>query len=269
MPLNRTFAGLEKFHEMVARAEAEHWSGLPLSERVSRSALAMQGTPYVSYTLEIDDHIESPSVNFHGQDCWTFFETALALGRMFGRSKSRHTPADLLREIELTRYRGGVCHGHYLDRIHYLDEWFRDNHRRSHVRDITRSLGATVPLEGRRIDEMTLLWKSYRYLNNNPELRPGMAAIEAELQTHAFHYLPKQSVQAIEPGLQSGDIIGIVTHLPHVYCSHVGLALRTRDGACHFMHASANQKRVMIDKSVSGYLNDFKKHAGIVVARPV
>jgi hypothetical protein len=35
------------------------------------------------------------------------------------------------------------------------------------------------------------------------------------------------------------------------------------------MHASANQKRVMIDKSVSGYLNDFKKHAGIVVARPV
>ncbi len=269
LPQSMTFMGAAKFKEIAARGAAERWSALPLPERMTRAALAMQGTPYVGFTLEIDDHIESPSVNFRGLDCWTFFEIALGLGRMFGRRQSSYAPADLLREIEITRYRGGVCHGNYLDRIHYLDEWFRDNHRRGNVRDITRSLGPTVLLEGRSNDEMTLLWKSYRYLKNNPALHPGMAQIEAGLQTHPFHYIPKESVRAVEPKLQSGDIIGIVTHKQHVYCSHVGLAMRTQDGVCRFMHASATKKRVIIDKSVSGYLADFKSHAGIVVARPV
>jgi hypothetical protein len=96
-----------------------------------------------------------------------------------------------------------------------------------------------------------------------------MARIEAELQTHPFEYIPKASVASIEPKLQNGDIIGIVTHKPHVYCSHVGLAIRTQDGITRFMHASATKKRVIIDKSVSGYLADFKSHAGIIVARPL
>jgi hypothetical protein len=96
-----------------------------------------------------------------------------------------------------------------------------------------------------------------------------MAQMEAELQTQAFRYIPKESVGAIESKLQSGDIIDIVTHKPHVYCSHVGLAMRTQHGVCRFMHTSATKKRVMIDKSVSGYLADFKSHAGIIVARPL
>ncbi|MEQ1749341.1 MAG: N-acetylmuramoyl-L-alanine amidase-like domain-containing protein [Prosthecobacter sp.] len=269
LPQSLTFIGVSKFQKIVVQGLAERWSELSLLDRVSRAALAMQGTPYVGYTLEIHDHIESPSANFLGQDCWTFFEIALGLARMFSRRQSSYAPSDVLREIEWTRYRGGQCHGNYLDRIHYLEEWFRDNDRRGNVRDITRSLGPTVPLEGRRIDEMTVLWKSYRYLKNNPELRPGMAQMEAELQTHAFRYIPKEYVNAIESKLQSGDIIGIVTHKPHVYCSHVGLAIRTQDGVCRFMHASVTKKRVMIDKSVSGYLADFKSHAGIVVARPL
>jgi len=269
LPQSLTFIGAKKFQLILQRGLSEQWSTLPVADRVTRAALAMQGTPYVGFTLEIDDRTESASVNFEGLDCWTFFETALGLARMFGRRLPSYTPSDLLREIEWTRYRGGQCQGNYLERIHYLEEWFRDNDRRGNVRDITRSLAATVPLEGRRIDEMTVLWKSYRYLKNNPSLRPGMAQMEAELQTHPFRYIPKAAVAGVESKLQSGDIIGIVTHKPHVYCSHVGLALRTQDGVCHLMHASATKKRVIIDKSVSSYLNDFKSHAGIVVARPL
>lgn len=268
LPQSLTFIGQAKYQQIIAQGLREGWSELSLPDRVTRAALAMKGTPYVGFTLEIHDHIESASVNFAGLDCWTFFETALGLARMFGRRQTSYSESDLLREIEITRYRNGVCHGNYLDRIHYLDEWFRDNQSRGNVRDITRSVGPTVSLEGRRIDEMTVLWKSYRYLKNNPALRPGMAQIEAELQTHPFRYIQKDSVQAIESKIQSGDIIGIVTHKPHVYCSHVGLALRTQDGVCHFMHASATKKRVIIDTSISGYLAQFKSHAGIVVARP-
>lgn len=126
-----------------------------------------------------------------------------------------------------------------------------------------------VLLEGRKIDEMTVLWKSYRYLKNNPSLRPDMAKREEELQTHPFHYIPKKAVARIETRIQGGDIIGIVTHKPHVYCSHVGLALRGQDGICHLMHASATQKQVIVDASISDYLNSIQSHAGIVVARPL
>lgn len=269
LPQSRTFIGNKKFHNILTRAETERWNTLPLADRVTRAALVLQGTPYVGFTLEIDDHIESPSVNFNGLDCWTFFEIALGLGRMLGQPQRTYLPSDLLRQIEITRYRNGVCNGNYLDRIHYLEEWFRDNHRRGHVRDITQSLAATVLLRDRKIDEMTVLWKSYRYLKHNPSLRTGMAQIEAVLQTHPFRYIPKSTVASVESQLKSGDIIGIVTHKPHVYCSHVGLAIRTLDGVCRLMHASAVKKRVIIDKSVSSYLADFQSHAGIVVARPV
>lgn len=271
LPHSATFIGEKKFRSIAAAAQAREWSAMPMGDRVIAAASMMLGTPYASFTLEIDDHVESPSVNFNGLDCWTFFEAALGIARMTRDPKPRHEPADLLREIEWTRYRGGKCHGNYLDRIHYLEEWFRDNHARRNVRDITRSLAPVVPLTGRRIDEMTVLWKSYRYLKSNPGLRAGMAKMEAELQQHPFHYIPKSAVAGLEPKLQNGDIIGIVTHKPHVYCSHVGLAVRTQDGGMHFMHASAsaNKKRVIIDKTVSGYLADFKSHAGIIVARPL
>lgn len=268
LPQNRTLIGLSKYRQIVVEGLSENWSSLPIADRMTRAALTMKGTPYAGFTLEIDDHVESAAVNFEGLDCWTFFEAALGLARMFGRRQTSYSPSDLLREIEWTRYRGGRCNGNYLDRIHYLEEWFRDNNARDNVRDITRSIAPTIQMKGRKIDEMTVLWKSYRYLKNNPELRSGMARIEAELQRHPFHYIPKNAVAAIEPKLQSGDIIGIVTHKAHVYCSHVGLALRTQDGVMRFMHASADKKRVIIDKSVSGYLADFKSHAGIIVARP-
>lgn len=271
LPRSVTFIGNDKFRSIAAEAHARRWSSLPVAERVVRAALRMLDTPYVGFTLEIDDHIESPSVNFKGLDCWTFFETALGIARMTRKHQTFYMPEDLLREIEHTRYRHGKCNGNYLDRIHYLDEWFRDNHARKNVRDITRDLAPVVPLTGRKIDEMTVLWKSYRYLKNNPDLREGMARIEAGLQQHPFHYIPKESVAAIEPQLQNGDIIGIVTHKPHVYCSHVGLAIRVKDSGMHFMHASASagKKKVIIDKTVSGYLADFQSHAGIIVARPL
>ena len=269
LPQNLTFVGQKKFERIVAQALKENWRALPIGERITRAALAMEGIPYVGYTLEIHDRIESPSVNFAGLDCWTFFEIALGIARMLKEKKGPYTPSGLLRQIEITRYRHGICNGGYLDRIHYLDEWFRDNQKRGHIQNITESLAQTVPLTDRRIDEMTVLWKSYRYLKANPDLRPGMARIEAELQTHPFRYIPKEAVRAIEPKLRNGDIIGIVTHKPHVYCSHVGLAVRTADGQCHFMHASYTHKKVLVDQTLSGYLADFKSHAGIVVARPV
>lgn len=269
LPQNRAFLGPDRFQRLVALAEAGNWRAQPIGQRVALFGQAMTGTKYVAWTLEIDDRIESPSVNFLGLDCWTFFETALGLARMIARPRRAYAPSDLLREIEITRYRGGVCRGNYLDRIHYLDEWFTDNAARRHVRYITSQIGPVVRLAGRANDEMSLNPKLYRYLRADPSLVPALRQIESQLERVPFDYIPKAQVAACEARLQNGDIIGIVTHRSHVFCSHVGLALQGRDGRCHLMHASSTAKKVLIDKPLHDYLAGVKAHAGIVVARPV
>lgn len=269
LPQSVTFKGADKFARIVAAAQKGSWRALPMGQRVAKFAQEMKGTPYVGYTLEIDDRIESASVNFNGLDCWTFFEIALGLARMIEVPRERYSPSDLLNEIEWTRYRGGICRGAYLDRIHYLAEWYFDNAARGDIDDVTKRISPVQRMTGRKIQEMTVLWKGYRYLRKNPELLPGMRAHELRIAQYPFYYIPKDRVRAAEAKIQSGDIIGIVTKHDGAFCSHVGLAMRTDDGVCRFMHASKNYKKVVIDKSISGYLADFSSHAGIIVGRPL
>jgi hypothetical protein len=192
------------------------------------------------------------------------------MARMIAREQDSYRPEDLLREIEFTRYRAGICaEGGYLERIHYLAEWFFENEARGVADDMTRALSGADLIRNRDVTEMTNLWKSYRYLRNNPSLRPAMASSEADVERLPVYYIPKDKVARIEAKLQDGDILGIVTRYDGGFCSHVGLAVRTDDGVMRIMHASTNYKRVVIDKSVSGYLNSFKSHAGVIVARPL
>src|SRR6476660_9638690 len=78
LPFGTVFKGQDQFNRLVAKAKAQNWKALPLGERTAAVGQALTGTRYKHYTLEIDNRIESPSVNFTGLDCWTFFETSLA-----------------------------------------------------------------------------------------------------------------------------------------------------------------------------------------------
>lgn len=269
LPKSVIFKGEERFRRIVRKAQKEDWRELPMGERTIRFARELHGLPYENFTLEIHDHIESPSVNLNGLDCWTFFEQSLGLARMIATEKTLYTPEDLLREIEFTRYRGGKCSGNYLERIHYLAEWFFENDARGSCRHLTPALPDSTPIKDRKISEMTVLWKSYRYLKNNPELRAPMKEWEDRVAALPVVYVPKSKVSGIESQLQNGDVIGIATKHNGGFCSHVGLAVRTDDGVTRFMHASRNYRKVVIDKSISGYLNDFSSHAGILVGRPL
>lgn len=263
------FKGEDRFHSIVKKARSESWSELPIGKRIIKCARELHGRPYENFTLEIDDHIESPSVNLNGLDCWTFFEQSLGLARMLGFPKDQYTPQDLLKQIEFTRYRGGHCSGNYLERIHYLAEWFIENDARGTCDYITPDLPGATRFSGRKISEMTTLWKSYRYLRNNPELRAPMKQTEDRVAAMPVSYIPKSKVAAIESKLQDGDVIGVATKYNGGFCSHVGLVVRTDDGVARFMHASRNYKKVVIDKSVSGYLNEFSSHSGAIVGRPL
>jgi cell wall-associated NlpC family hydrolase len=256
-----------KFDQLVARGEA--WQTLPIGERTAAVGRALVGTPYKSFTLEIDDHLEAPSVNLNGFDCWTFFESALAFARMLDVPREQWTPETMLKFIELDRYRGGKCDGTYLSRLHYLEDWQVDNQRRGLIDDLTRQLGG---VRARHVaGEMTIKWKSYRYLRANPSLRPGIRAMEERVKAMPLVHIPKANVAAIESRLRSGDIIGVTTNDPGgVGTSHVGLAYRTDDGVLHFMHASAprNYGKVVVDSRLSEYLRRYRTIAGATVARP-
>jgi len=270
LPFKTIFKGEPQFHRLVSLAKENNWKSLPIGERTATVGQALTGTRYKSYTLEIDNRIESPSVNFTGLDCWTFFETSLAFARMLNEPEENWTPENFLRYIEVDRYRGGVCTGEYLSRLHYLEDWLYDNNKRGLVEDLTVKLGGRSAPHAAR--EMSNGWRHYRYLAANKSLLGPLSRMEADVSSRPLYQIPKSRVAKIESKLQSGDIIGIVSHDGRLYgTSHVGLALRTNDGVLHFMHASAphNYGRVLVDSRLSTYLNTYRSDSGILVARPL
>lgn len=267
LPFDTVFKRRAKFEQLIAQGET--WKTLPIGERTAAVGRALVGTPYKGFTLEIDDRTEAPSVNLNGLDCWTFFESALAFARMLDLPREQWTPETMLKFIELDRYRGGTCDGTYLSRLHYLEDWLSDNASRGLIEDLTRQLGG---VRARHMTgEMTLHWRSYRYMRANPSLRGRIYAMEERVREMPMVHIPTSKVAAIEPKLRSGDIIGITTNDPGgVGTSHVGLAYRTGDGVLHFMHASAphNYGKVVIDARLSQYLRHYRTMSGILVARP-
>jgi hypothetical protein len=271
LPFDTVFKGRQQFDRLVDMAKQGNWKALPIGERTATVGQALVGTRYKHFTLEIDNHIEAPSVNFNGMDCWTFFEISLSFARMLNDPESEWSPERMLRYIELDRYRGGSCDGGYLSRLHYLEDWLYDNSHRGLVDDLTHDLGGRpVPHSAR---EMSVGWRHYRYLAANKSLLGPLARMEADVSSRPLYEIPKSRVKKIEPKLRSGDIIGIVSRDRGGMrsTSHVGLALRTNDGVLHFMHASSpsNAGRVVVDSELYKYLYRYGTDTGILVARPV
>ena len=267
LPLEKTFIGQQKFQQLMNRGYRAGWAKLPIGERVNKFALALRGTPYVNYTLELHDTIEAPSVNMNGMDCWTLFEVALCMARLVALHPPPYSPQEMLRLIEMDRYRNGRCTGRFDSRLHHLEDWIQDNERRGLVKDITPSLGGKKLY--RRMAYMGKKPHLYRQLRADPSLVPAFIRLENELSRRGITYVPRSQVPRIESKLRNGDIICIVTNWHETYTSHVGVASRDSDGVLRFLHASKNHRAVVLDDRLSDYLNKFSTHAGIYVARPL
>ncbi len=269
LPLSTIFKGEAKFDAIVDKAVANNWRELPLGDRTMVIAKEMLGTEYVNFTLEVDDHIEAPVVNFYAQDCWTFYENALAIARMIHQQAPPYEPVDMLRYVEMERYRHGRCDGSYLSRMHHLEEVFYDNQKRGIATNITPRLPGAVRLR-REIREMTVMWKSYRYLRSDPSLLGPMAKVEQRVSRLPVYHIPKHKVRSVESYLQNGDICAITSQGKYGYTSHVGLILK-KNGRAYFVHATSDRdkgREVIIDKPITTYVNARSKHAGIIICRP-
>ncbi|MES2476881.1 MAG: N-acetylmuramoyl-L-alanine amidase-like domain-containing protein [Verrucomicrobiota bacterium] len=269
LPLGTVFKGESKFQAIMAKAEREGWRKLPLGDRTIRIGRELVGTPYINYSLEVDDRIESPVVNFSGMDCWTYYENALGMARLLRYKPGPYKPQDLLHMVEIERYRNGICTGNYLSRMHHLEEVFYDNQRRGYASNITARIPGAVRLR-REIREMTVQWKAYRYLRSNPSLLPAMGKIEAQVSNLPVYHVPKNQVRNAEKYLQNGDICAITSNGPGGYTSHVGMIIRLKDRA-YFTHATSDRDKgrmVVIDRPITDYVNGGSKHAGIIICRP-
>ncbi|MDX2082294.1 MAG: DUF1460 domain-containing protein [Terrimicrobiaceae bacterium] len=267
LPDSVVFVGKPKYQRLIDRGASEEWANLPIGERTARVGKALIGTPYVNYTLELHPRIEAPSVNMNGMDCWTFFEISLAAARGL-KEHGRPTADQMLRLIELDRYRGGKCDGKFTSRLHHLEDWLQDNAKRGLVKDVT----PTLPGARRVTRTMNYMGGSgsrfFKQLRADPSMIPVMRRIESNLSSRGIWYVPKSAVPAAEKHIRDGDIICIVTTWPGSYTSHVGLAVRDAKGTLRFLHASKNARAVTLDSRLSTYLNRYKLHAGIMVARP-
>lgn len=271
LPFEVVFKGKSRYDQIVAQASkaAPTLAAMPIGDRVAYFGRILVGTPYKGHTLEVHTRIEAPVVNLVGLDCWTFFETALAFARMAARPTAEWSPQVLRKHIELDRYWGGRCDGSYTSRLHYLEDWARDNDRRGLVDDLTGELGG-IKVKNAAI-EMTRNWRHYPYMAADPKVRGEIMKLEERLRSRSLVMIPKSRVPAIVSRLKTGDIISIVTKDGAAYgTSHVGLAIR-QNGVLRFMHASAprNAGKVIIDQSLPAYLNKFSSTAGIMVARPL
>lgn len=261
------FKGEDVFNHILAKAGQGNWLHLPIGDLMGKIAKELEGTPYQSATLELSLDHEICSVDLSALDCVTFFETTLALARML--KMGGRTPADLLRTVSFTRYRGGVV-GDFSTRLHYTTDWFVDNERKGVVKLLSDLPGAEAFTQ--KVGFMSNHPDSYRQLIAHPQLVAKIKSEEEAINSRSLKFIPMDKIAAVEPLLRTGDIVGVCTNQPGLDIAHTGLIWRDDEGVAHFMDASSmkSKRKVTIEPGpISHALNWSKNLTGAMFARPL
>mgnify|MGYP005836083713 CR=1 FL=1 len=261
--LSVDFEGVDAFERIVGAARTQGVHARPLPDRMEFFARQLIGTPYVGGTLERDIRNETCFVTLRGLDCVTFAETVLALARL--DLTAPPTPADLVANVQNTRYRDGLVDG-YLSRLHYTSDWFADNARRGTWTNITSSLPG-ARLDRRPISFMSANARLYPQLAADPSLLEPLREHEARITRLMRWYVPAEAARDAERHLQTGDIVGLVDRRTGMDYAHVGMIVRQR-GVPHFVHASSTARKVVFDAPLSQYLARSRGTIGFSVVRP-
>ncbi|GAB3641242.1 N-acetylmuramoyl-L-alanine amidase-like domain-containing protein [Spirosoma arcticum] len=225
------------------------------------------GAPYVPRTLDADP-TEKLVVNVRAFDCTTYIETVLALALAHHRVASGNAlpfEAAFRSYLTLLRYRAGRIDG-YASRLHYFSDWLRDNERKGLLADVTGELPGSMSV-AKSVSYMTRAVYKYPHLSDPTTLKQ-MLLTEAALNQRSFSFIPKKNIRLAEAQLREGDIVMLTAAQPGLDMKHVGLAVRQPSGRIHLLHASSDQRKVVITRyPLSNYLLYHKHLSGIRVAR--
>lgn len=250
------------FNNIIINAKKKNWHLLPLNKIIGTVGLFFLHTPYIGNTLDCD--IEKCIVNFQGLDCVTFFENTLCLSRII--KKQKYNFQDLIDEITLTRYKNGIITD-YTSRLHYTADWIWDNCKKNIIKDISSELDGIK--HNFSVNFMSSHQEYYKALINQPEFIPIIKNTENKINSRDYYYIPKTNIESIENKINTGDIIAIVTNKSGLDYSHIGLAYKDEKGQARFLHASSKKKVVILDTTISEYVNSNSSNLGITVVRPL
>lgn len=241
--------------------ELYQYRELPANDLILKAALLRQGTPYVANTLENGDK-EELVVNLDSTDCILFVESCFALAQT---AKSDDTSyVNFCRNIQNFRYRNGIVDG-YTSRIHYTSEWILQAEKNGLVKEMSKEI-ANTPLD-QKFSFMTRKSDRYKQLKDNPENIAKIAAVEKELNSHSYYYIPKAEVPKYLEQLQPGDMIAFCTATEGLDLTHVGIVIEN-NGKKTFIHASMDAMKVTIDhRTIVEYINGIKSNVGIRTVR--
>lgn len=242
----------------------ESITDLPLNEIIVKIGKSFLGTEYIAHTLEKEGP-EQLVIDLSGLDCTTFLETSLALARCIRSGKMNFE--NYKNELTLIRYRKGLIDS-YPSRLHYFSDWIYDNTQKGIIKDVTEELGGEKILFN--VHYMSSNPENYTQLRKNEEFIHLIKKQEDEINSRAYHYIPKAKVKLIESDISTGDLIAITSSTKGLDINHVGVAVKMENGKIHFMHAPQKGTKVQItSETLSGYLNKIKGHTGIIVLRAI
>jgi hypothetical protein len=236
---------------------------LPMGDLVLKIGLDFLNTPYVGKTLDKTKD-EKLVINLHQLDCTTFAENCLALARTVKSDKPGIQ--SFCAELESIRYRGGKMDG-YASRLHYFSEWIMDNEARHHVESMAVRMGGKVLPVNLYI--MSKNPQEYHQLINNQDITALIKAIEEQVSSQKFYYIPTEQFESIERLVKDGDIATLTTNIPGIDVSHVGILIK-KDGRVYLLHASSSAQKVVVSSEpFAQYLTKSKKTTGVMIARPI
>ena len=229
------------------------------AQRLVAAGRMLLGKPFGAKTLETSP--ERLVVNLRAFDCTTFLETALALSQTaVADRKDFHTYQGRLAAV---RYRNEKTND-YTARLHYFTDWLHDKIRRGELEDVTPKLGGRA--YAKPVDYMTKHARLYAQLADRRNLT-AMQAVENELNTRVWQYIPKTEAAKAETRMQEGDIVAVTTDIKGLDVVHVGIAVR-QNGRVHLLHASSDQGKVAVSRlPLADYLQKNGRQTGVIVTR--
>lgn len=248
-------------NSIFEKAKDSYWHNLEYDNLIITVAMEFLNTPYMGNTLE--GEYETCRINLNGLDCVTFVENVLNLAVVIKQEK--YSVDNLFDAITKTRYRNGLIID-YTSRLHYTSDWIYQNTQNQTFVDITKSIGGEEI--NFSVNFMSSNPKFYKSLIDQPKLIDEIIEQEKSINSRTYYYVPKNKVKSIENKLRNGDIICIVTNKTGLDYAHLGFAYKHNDGTIRLLHASTTSKKVIIDTTISEYLNSIKTHKGITVLRP-
>ena len=217
-------------------------------------ALHLLGTPYVGGTLEKVP--EELIVRYDATDCILFVETCIATAlTLKGIDLSRGEPGAaepsyaLLKEnIRMLRYRDG--HIGYSTREHYTSGWLSNAEKLGVLKEYSARIGE--PLQ-QTFSFMSTHPASYPQLASDTAMVSRIRAVEKELESGSYAWVPASRISSVEDSICTGDIVCYVTKVKGLDISHVALAYE-KDGRMCFIHASSAARKVIIDdRTIASY----------------